>query len=77
MDKPKFLYHASPNNSIKVLEPRSDSLPGDWKNGDAVFATTSPEYASFFVVSTKDVWAKMGNIGGVFFTLFAQTKIDF
>ena len=72
MDKPKFLYHASPNNNIKVLEPRAESLPEDWKNGDAVFATTSPEYASFFIVSTKDVWANMGNIGGVFYFVCAD-----
>lgn len=67
MKKPKILYHASPNNDIEMLEPRAESLPSDWKNGEAVFATTSLEYASFFVVSTKNVWANMGNIGGVFY----------
>ena len=72
MNKPKFLYHASPNNNLEVLEPRAESLPNDWKNGDAVFATTSPEYASFFIVSTKDVWANMGNIGGIFYFVCAD-----
>ena len=74
MDKPKFLYHASPNSNIETLEPRADSLPDDWKNGDAVFATTSPEYASFFIVSTKDVWANMGNISGVFYFVCADKE---
>jgi len=74
MNKPKFLYHASPKNNLEVLEPRAESLPGDWKDGDAVFATISPEYASFFIVSTKDVWALMGNIGGVFYFVCADKE---
>ena len=73
-DKPKFLYHASPNNDIEILDPRAKSFPDDWENREVVFATQSPQYASFFIVPTTDVWASMGTLGTIFYFVCADKK---
>lgn len=54
MAKPKFLYHASPTNGIKILEPKSDSLPEGFDIGPVVFASDKISFASLFLL-TKDI----------------------
>jgi hypothetical protein len=58
MIKPKFLYHASQNRDIEILEPKKDKVR-DPKEGPVVFATPYLDYASCFLASTDDSWVKI------------------
>lgn len=58
--KPKYLYHASPNVNIEVLEPRAESVR-DEGEGAVVFATDDKAYASCFLISTDDSWSKISS----------------
>ena len=74
MQKPEVLYHASPFNDLSELEPRFQSRPKDFNEGPVVFASSSKEYASFFLVPTTDLWTSSGTIGNVFYFLCGDKK---
>lgn len=46
-NRPKILYHASPNRSINVFEPRREKVR-DPEEGPVVFATPDKALASAF-----------------------------
>jgi hypothetical protein len=71
MEKPKFLYHASPNKDITVFEPRRETAR-DLKEGPVVFATPSKAYASMFMVSSDDTWTSKGQFNGTWYQAIAN-----
>lgn len=54
----KYLYHASQNKHIEILEPRAESIR-DPNEGPVVFATHDKTYATCFSVPTDDTWARI------------------
>lgn len=63
LEKPPFLYHASRNKNIEVIEVRSESSR-DKKEGDVVFATPDLALAGAFLTGFNDSWANLGKING-------------
>ena len=58
MQKPKVLYHASPNKNIEVFEPRANGVR-DKSEGPVIFATPDKVFSSIFLVKTDGSWAKI------------------
>jgi len=54
----KYLYHASSNKNIKILEPRAESIR-DPNEGPVVFASHDKASVTCFLVPTDDSWAKI------------------
>ena len=54
----KYLYHASNNKNIEILEPRVESVR-DPKEGPVVFASQDKAYVTCFLVPTNDSWVKI------------------
>lgn len=73
MKKPKYLYHASENRNIDVLEPRMQSIR-DLKEGPVLFATPSMALATCFIVNVDDTWADMGIVNGVTYFICSDEK---
>lgn len=73
IDKPKVLYHGSPNKGIKIFEPRAESVR-DKNEGSIVFATPSEAFASTFLVPADDSWTKMGRFDNVFFITISDRE---
>lgn len=67
MRKPTFLYHASPNCDLKVIEPRKNTAPVGFKEGPVVFATDNFAFSTNFLVSHDDSWANGGAFGDVLY----------
>jgi hypothetical protein len=65
MEKPKVLYHASPNKDLSKLEPRSISRPLDFHEGQVVFATPDLSRSTVFLVASDDSWTHSGSFGNV------------
>lgn len=72
--KPKFLYHASSRNNLKVIEPRATTLPSGFKKGPVVFATHNFTCATQFLVPHDDTWANGGAFGGDFFFIISDER---
>jgi len=72
-DKPKYLYHASPNRDIEVFEPREGAHRG-LDEGPVVFATPNKIYVSMFLVKTDDSWAQFGFFSDVPYFICADRK---
>lgn len=51
----KYLYHASSNRDLEVLEPRADSCR-DKDEGPVVFASPDKSYVSCFIAHVNDNW---------------------
>ena len=54
--KPKVLFHGSPNKEIKVFEPRETKTSKNFPDGPLVFASTSIQFASCFMIEWNDSW---------------------
>ena len=65
MDKPTVLYHASPNNNIKMFKPKIGKRPGNFDAGPVVFATDNFAFATHFLVETDSSWTSDGAINGI------------
>lgn len=63
-EKPKFLYHGSPNREIEEFEPRAETFR-DIDEGPKIFATPDKAYASMFIVPVDDRWAQIATFEGV------------
>ncbi len=64
IEKPAFLYHASPNKDIKIFEPRAESVR-DPKEGPVVFAAKDIGFAAGFLIKLADRWTNIGKFGDV------------
>ncbi len=60
--KPEFLYHASPNRNIELLEPKQLSYR-DKSEGQVIFATGNEVYVTMFLVRVHDDWGSYGFFG--------------
>jgi len=69
--KPKFLYHASQDPNIDVLEPRAESMR-DPNEGPVVFATPSLPYVTMFLVNSDDSWTTKGQFNSVYYTVVSD-----
>jgi hypothetical protein len=74
MSKQKYLYHASPNNNLEILKPKSLTTPEDFGHGPVVFATHSLVFASQFIVPTDDSWANGGAYSNDCFFVISDRK---
>ncbi len=54
----KYLYHASPNKDIEILEPRAESVR-DPNEGPVVFASHDKASVTCFLVPTDSSWSKI------------------
>ncbi|SRR5260221_925246 len=66
MKRPKYLYHASENKDIEILEPRMQSVR-DSEEGPVVFSTQDKALATCFIVNTNDTWANMGRVNNIIY----------
>jgi len=69
--KPKFLYHASQNPDIDILEPRAENIR-DVNEGPVVFATPSLPYVAMFLVNSDDSWTTRGQFNSVYYTVISD-----
>ena len=60
MTKRKYLYHASPIKGLKIIEPRSKTVPENFKDTPCIFATEYFDFATQFLVPHDDSWANGG-----------------
>ncbi len=67
MHKLQYLYHASPNCDLKVIEPRNNTAPEGFRKGLVVFATDSFAFSTMFLVPHDDSWANGGAFGNTLF----------
>lgn len=74
MNKPKFLYHASPHCNLKVIEPRKDTAPVGFEEGPVVFATDNFSFSTHFLVPHDDSWANGGAFGDVIYFVISDEK---
>ena len=72
MDKPKYLYHASSHNNLKVLKPQEDTRPRDFSEGPVVFATDCFAFSTEFIVPTDDSWANGGAFNDVSYFIISD-----
>ncbi|MDD3773555.1 MAG: hypothetical protein PHC38_13005 [Weeksellaceae bacterium] len=80
IERPPFLYHASPNRNIKKFKPRAKNIRNQ-EEGPVVFATPDLALATAFLVSgTNDSWTQIGKINGVSYIAISDkeyfTKCD-
>lgn len=73
MVKPKFLYHASSNRNVEILEPRAESIR-DPNEGPVVFATPNKTYASMFLVPSDDSWTSKGQFNEQYYHAISDEK---
>lgn len=64
-EKPSFLYHASPNKELEMIQP-SQIRHRDKNEGPLVFTSTDKRFLSCFLTRTDDKWAQIGiyNVNG-------------
>jgi hypothetical protein len=74
MNKPKFLYHGSPDKNIQLFKPRAVTKPKNFKKGPVVFATDDFVNALKFLVPSDDSWTKKGSFFGVHFCVIKDIK---
>lgn len=55
-EKPKFLYHSSPNRSIQTFEPMVSTGSGE-KYGAKVYATPNKALSSIFLCNIRKPWS--------------------
>jgi hypothetical protein len=67
MGKAKYLYHASPVQNLKTIEPRALTVPQDFVDAPCVFATDNFAFATMFLVPHDDSWANGGAFGSNLF----------
>jgi len=73
MNKPRVLYHASPNKNIKVFQPRNESIR-DPKEGLVVFGTPDKAFASMFLVESDDTWTQKSRFSNVYITIINSKR---
>lgn len=74
MNRLKFLYHASPQCNLKVIEPRKNTAPTGFKEGPVVFATDNFAFSTNFLVPHDDSWANGGAFGDVLYFVISDRK---
>src|SRR3990170_2152092 len=74
MNKPLYLYHASPQYNLEIVEPRKNTAPEGFKKGPVVFATDSFPFSAQFLVPHDDSWANGGAFGNTYFFLISDRK---
>lgn len=74
MDRPKYLYHASPQKNLKKIMPRANTLPRDFHKGPVVFATDDFSFSTEFIVPTDDSWANGGAFSGVCYFVISDRE---
>jgi len=74
MAKPLYLYHASPEANLKIIEPRRKTAPEGFNMGPVIFATDSFPFATQFLVDHDDSWANGGAFGDTFFFVIGDKK---
>lgn len=75
-ERPKILYHASPNGEIDELEPRKESVR-DEKEGPVVFATPNKAVATFFLIKSTDRWVNSGKHNGIPYVVIRENREHF
>ena len=68
-EKPPFLYHASPNKKLEIIQP-SQIRHRDRNEGPLVFASADRQFLSCFLTRTDDSWAQIGryDFDGIIYT---------
>lgn len=74
MRTPKYLYHASSRNDLKVIEPRATTVPKGFDHGPVVFVTDCFRFSTQFIVPTDDSWANGGAFGDTCFFVISDRK---
>ena len=74
MRKPLYVYHASPNCDLKIIEPRKNTAPEGFKEGPVVFATDNFSFSTQFLVPHDDSWANGGAFGNTLFFVISDRK---
>ncbi|KKQ52392.1 MAG: hypothetical protein US72_C0008G0057 [Microgenomates group bacterium GW2011_GWC1_38_12] len=74
MNRPLYLYHASPQCDLKIIEPRKNTAPEGFKKGPVVFATDSFPFVTQFLVPHDDSWANGGAFGSTYFFVISDGK---
>ena len=72
MRKPLYLYHASPNCDLKIIEPRKNTAPKGFNEGPVVFATDSFPFSTQFIVPHDDSWANGGAFGNTLYFVISD-----
>lgn len=75
-ERPKTLYHASPNREIDELEPRKKSVR-DENEGPVVFATPDKAVATFFLFDSNGRWVASGRHNGVPYVAIREDRTRF
>lgn len=76
MDKPDFLYHASPHRNIQLFEPRNDTprFPGE---PPLVFATGDKRIAAMFLAPKSSGSVEVTKFGDDAIIIISNTVEDF
>src|SRR3990170_4299110 len=74
MNKPLYLYHASPQYNLEIVEPRKNTAPEGFKKGPVIFATDSFPFSTQFLVPHDDSWANGGAFGNTYFFVISDRK---
>ncbi|MBN1168886.1 hypothetical protein JXA63_03255 [Candidatus Woesebacteria bacterium] len=70
----KYLYHASPVNVLKEIEPRAKTIPENFDKGPCIFATEYFDFATQFLVPHDDSWANGGAFSDQTFFVISDRK---
>ena len=62
--KQKYLYHASAQNNLRTIGPRSETIPRGFEKGPVVFASDDYIAALKFIIPTNDNWTQLGAFNG-------------
>ena len=73
IDKPKELYHASPDRNIAIFEPRAEGVR-DPDEGPVVFGTPYKAYASMFLVNADDRWTSLGRYNNIWVCVIGDVE---
>ncbi|SRR5258706_2641299 len=73
MKRPKYLYHASENKDIEILEPRMQSVR-DSEEGPVIFSTQDKALSTCFIVNTDSTWADMGRVNNTIYFVCNDEK---
>ncbi len=73
-DRQKYLYHASANNNLRIIKPRSLTIPKGFDKGPVVFATDCFTFSTQFIVPHDDSWANGGAFGDTCFFVISDRK---
>ena len=72
--KQKYLYHASAQNNLRTIKPRSETIPSGFDKGSVVFATDCFTFSTQFIVPHDDSWANGGAFGDISFFVISDRE---